>query len=356
MTHKLEHEGPFHRWEDARSKKIEIERQIDRHEYAPKADRAVPLQQYIESLLAADKKLRQTSREAYESRLRVHIQGTKFGETPIGQITPPRLRDYWGNLDIGNGALLSLYQLLAKTFNAAVAEGLFSVSPFRRAKIGSPSKERQKEIEPLPAEHIEALADAAETPRDRIAILLGGYCGLRAGEVGGLRVQDIDFLARRLSIQQATYRTRKTRGVGALKTKYSRRKISIPEFLLEEIARYLETNPPAPDGRIMYTRDFGELEHIRLNKVVHAAAKRAGLPPVHFHLLRHTCAALLIKQGIMPKQIQSYMGHSSIRVTMDIYGHLYDQAGEEIATKMQDIRAEALNGGKVVRLPVQGGA
>jgi len=65
-----------------------------------------------------------------------------------------------------------------------------------------------------------------------------------------------------------------------------------------------------------------------------ADLKRARLPKIRFHDLRHTFASLLIAQGEHPKYIQTQMGHSSISITMDIYGHLMESVNKESATKL----------------------
>jgi integrase len=330
----------FRRSDDARSFKLDIERTIDRREYVAEADRAVPLQSYLAGILASSTELRPSSLDVYGATLRHHIQGTRLGESPIGRISSTLLREYWASLAIGNGARRSLYQLLAKAFNAAVRDGIFAVSPFRRAGIKSPSKSRQKEIHPLGPGEIEALADAARGRKERLAILLMGYAGLRAGEVGGLRVQDVDFLKRSISVRQAAWRVNGERGVGPVKTAYSRRSLRIPNFLVDELSAYLRDHNTAPDGRILHGRNFAPIEHIVVNKMVHAAAKRAGLPPVHAHALRHSCAAMLIKHGAHPKAIQAFMGHSSISVTMDVYGHLLPGGGEELAAGLEKMRAD----------------
>jgi integrase len=72
------------------------------------------------------------------------------------------------------------------------------------------------------------------------------------------------------------------------------------------------------------------------------ALARAGLPAqVRCQDLRHTCAALLIVQGPHPKAIQAHLGHSSIRVTMDRYGHLFPDALEQLADHLDAARAAA---------------
>jgi len=67
------------------------------------------------------------------------------------------------------------------------------------------------------------------------------------------------------------------------------------------------------------------------------AVERAGLPPLRFHDLRHTCAALLIAQGAHPKAICERLGHSGIDVTMDTYGHLFASVAEALAEALDEL-------------------
>jgi integrase len=64
------------------------------------------------------------------------------------------------------------------------------------------------------------------------------------------------------------------------------------------------------------------------------ALRRSKLPKIRFHNLRHTYASLLIDQGENPKYIQNQLGHSSIQVTMDIYGHLLKNVNQEAASRL----------------------
>jgi integrase len=67
-------------------------------------------------------------------------------------------------------------------------------------------------------------------------------------------------------------------------------------------------------------------------RVWHPAVARAELPKgLRFHDLRYTCAALLIKQGVHPKAVQRHLGHTSFVLTMDRYGHLYDDDVSRVA-------------------------
>ncbi len=68
--------------------------------------------------------------------------------------------------------------------------------------------------------------------------------------------------------------------------------------------------------------------------------KRAGLPPMRFHDLRHTCATLLLSQGVHPKLVQELLGHATIAITLDTYSHVLPGMGDWVAKAMQDALAD----------------
>ena len=77
-----------------------------------------------------------------------------------------------------------------------------------------------------------------------------------------------------------------------------------------------------------------------LRKAFHRCLKQAGIRQVRFHDLRHTYASQLIRKGAHPKYIQEQMGHSSIQVTLDIYGHLFGGEYRHLASRLDDPRLD----------------
>src|SRR5205807_8131462 len=134
----------------------------------------------------------------------------------------------------------------------AVTDEIIDASPIKRSGIKQPAKGRREEIIPLTVDELERLADAAgkSHQRDRLAVLLMGYGGLRAGETGGLRVQDVDFAKCKLSIRQQIVQTHREKHVAPLKTKSARRTIEVACSVTKELKSYVQKNPPCPDGRI----------------------------------------------------------------------------------------------------------
>lgn len=118
-------------------------------------------------------------------------------------------------------------------------------------------------------------------------------------------------------------------------------RITVPRFLAqmlgEHIGRY-----PSPDGWVSTAAKGGPVHHHNFRHRHYArAVEAASLPGVRFHDLRHTCAALLIAAGRHLEEVKTYLGHSSIRVTSDRYGHLFPEARAAIADALDATYREA---------------
>lgn len=338
---------------DAETYRRGIEQAVSAGEYVAKSDREVPLRDYVGRLLDSSWNLAPSTLADQRATFRRYID-SPLGHRPVGQITKAEVERFVADLigsenGQGRGRTIAVYELLAKVFNAALREGVLNRSPL--SGVQRPTRKTKRAV-PLDPGTVEALAEAID-PRYRPAVLLGAYAGLRAGEIGGLRIQDVDFARARIQVEQQVRTVDGTAEVAGLKTDASRRQITVPASVAEELARYVESFPPAEDGRIFVAAKGGLVDHETLNKALRRAAKRIGVE-THFHELRHTCAALLIAQGSHPKQVQAQLGHSSITITFDTYGHLFPNLAEEQAVKLEDVRQGALGGGKVV--PIQSAA
>lgn len=108
-------------------------------------------------------------------------------------------------------------------------------------------------MRPLSLEEVALLASGAANERDALCIKIGAFIGLRGGEVGGLRVEDIDPVANRVHVRQNATLTSQGRRVGSLKTRASRRSLPVAPSLVQEAQRYIESVGPADDGLVFHT-------------------------------------------------------------------------------------------------------
>jgi integrase len=316
---------------------------------------AMPTLQDYALQLASSKDLSSGSRRFYATAIRTHVGGTKLGRLPLNQIRPIDVQTWWDSLDAGDGARRAALRTVGKTLAMAERLGIIQANPLKRTLIRGPGRRRHKELTILEPAQVQKLAAHASSDLARVCILVAAYGGFRAGEVGGLRVQDVDFDSCRVSVRQATYRNGGDAGIGPTKTMGSQRTIKLARQACDALRDYVSRVEPWKDGRIFYSNapgyKGGTIDHIGLNRWTQQAAKRAGLPPVNFHALRHTCAALLIRAGVPVKAIQHQLGHTNITMTMQVYGHLMAGFDEPVGAALEAAFEEGRSG-KIVRLPV----
>ena len=164
---------------------------------------------------------------------------------------------------------------------------------------------------------------------------------------------DLDLVKGKLTIQQALQRTKRQRSerdrqaaysLQPPKTASSRRTIEIPPVTVEALRRHQGNQEELKaiagkdwsDSRLVFTTAKGTpLDTSNILHHFQEVLKTAGLPRVRFYDLRHTHASLLIAEGVHPKKIAERLGHSSITLTMDTYGHLFDGSDNESAERME---------------------
>jgi integrase len=183
-------------------------------------------------------------------------------------------------------------------------------------------------------------------------IYTAAYAGLRAGEIGALRVERLNLLAGTLEVAASLWEGKGQLVIGPPKSG-KRRTLTIPRFLADMLGEHLGTFPTtngyvftSTEGEILRHRNFYD-RHFK------PAVREAGLPDrLRFHDLRHTCAALLVADGRHMEEVKDYLGHSTIRITSDRYGHLFPRARQELADGLDAIYAAASKGASTRRSAV----
>ena len=160
----------------------------------------------------------------------------------------------------------------------------------------------------------------------RIIFLMLFWLGCRVGELLALTESDIDLEGGTVSISKTYFRRNKTDYITAPKTESSNRKITIPQFLQDEIKQFLDRQYELmPEERIFPITDRA------IQKKMKQKTEQAKLKPIRVHDLRHSHIALLIEKGMQPVVIAQRVGHDSVNTTMNIYGHLYPNKQKQVA-------------------------
>lgn len=294
--------------------------------------------------------------EGYESSLRVHLT-PEFGEQYLTEITrkaidsfvadwvsagprfkerlrlarelerqrarrerrdPRAVRLGHNPKTIGN-ALVPLREMLGH----AVEWGFLSANPAERVR--RPRVERNHdEMQALDAAQVRRLLASASADA-RTPLLCAVTTGMRRGELLGLKWGDVDWSGRRIWVRRSVgpdgrFQQPKTRG--------SVRAIALTPTLISTLRLHRMASSFKGEDDLIFPSESGTPLDGRnmVRRYFEPALRKAGLPRIRFHDLRHTFASLLIAQGEHPKLIAEQLGHASIQITLDRYGHLMDQS------------------------------
>lgn len=262
-----------------------------------------------------------------------------LGRRPLNSLTPEEIRRWLAALEAAGKApatVAKAWQIFSAMVGQAVDDGRIARSPLPR-RPGLPAPDR-RDMHILTPDEVAVLADAID-PRYRMLVVLAGYSGMRWGEVAGLRVENVDLLRRQVRVAATLTDVRGVVALGPPKTKRSARTITLPRSVAQELGEHIGRFPG--DGFLFTGPEGGPLRVSNFRRRAWAPAVReAGLEPLTFHDLRHTHAAWLIAAGEHAKLIADRLGHSSIGVTMNTYGHLMPGLDEQAADRL-DVHAAA---------------
>jgi integrase len=314
------------------------------HESVPNAD--ITFDAWSREWLGFSIHLKPKTQVGYQSLLRARILPT-FGALPLGTIEGLAIRRWVAEMH-GEGLSASRvkqsHQVLRQILSSAIDCGLLDHNPCQGVKL---PRDARSEMACLTAEEVEHLTAVVPAPyRPLIHVL--AYGGLRWGEATALRRHRCDLVGGRLIVAESLADVNGRAVFGQTKT-YRVRKTWIPTFLVEELRAHLEGVDSGPDVLLFTALRGGPLRTANFRqRVWWPALDAAGLPrSIRIHDLRHTCASLLIRQGVHPKAIQHHLGHSSINITMDRYGHLLPDQFDDLAARLDLVHADVTSAAPV---------
>jgi integrase len=286
------------------------------------------------TLAASDRK--EATRSLYASLSRKHIEAGVIGPVPLAKLRPSDVEKLilaLRSAKLADSTIRSIYTVLRLGLDGAVRDGLLARNP--AASVQRPGVVR-KEAAHLDPQQVSQLLTAAESSRYHTALLLIAATGLRRGEALALRwSDDVDLDAGTLRVRETVQRIDGKLSTGPVKTDRSRRTIPLSPALVALLRRHrvtqLEERMRAAnqwaDTGLVFTTDLGRVVEPRnLLRVVEAAAKRIGADKVGAHTLRHSAATAWLEAGVHIRQVSDLLGHSSVAITGDVYGHGSDQS------------------------------
>lgn len=301
--------------------------------------------EFAEQWLKDQHHLKPKTLHGYRSKLET-VLIPRIGNLPLSSMTQRRMQDLFNELaeHYGPHSLQGFRIVARRIMNSAIEQDLVRKNPFVGLKLPTPQK---KKMQVLTAAQVEALA-AALPPRNQTMIRFAAWTGLRSGELAALRVGDFSEDLSTVRVTRNVADVAGTLHEGTTKNRQNRT-VGVPGSLRDELREHLALVHPTGTTAESYVfpgDKGGVLRMANFYRRNYRPAVKQALPEellgMTFHDLRHTCAALLIGLGAHPKEIADRLGHSSINVTMDTYGHIFPDRHEA----MTNLIDEAMRGAK----------
>ena len=289
--------------------------------------------------------------DSYQSHIEKQIK-PRLGDLALKRLSSSNIQQFinWclkqGNANTGGGlstkSVRNIIVVLSSALAQAVREGLLASNPVSLVKR---PKLQRKPIAALSPADLRQLLDAARDDKYHAAYALAVFCGLRRGELLGLRWKDIDRKERLLKVEQEVVRVNAPGGPHKTelifqppKTEAGRRIIPIPDYAYEALQRYRKQQAVFEvlifhrgDGRPLDPASFVRDRYKPL-------LARAGLPDATLHALRHAYATNLISEiGEDPKTVQALLGHSEVGTTLNIYAKAVGDAKKRAASRLNGL-------------------
>ncbi len=192
-------------------------------------------------------------------------------------------------------------------------------------------------MQALASGQVVQLLETARGDRLEALYVLAVTTGLRQGELLGLQWEDVDLAGAALHVRHTLHELNGRLWIGEPKTRRARRQVDLPSIAVVALQDHRERMliEGHSDGLVFCDTQGGPLRKSNLlRRSFLPLLKRAGLPTIRFHDLRHTAATLLLAQGVHPKIVQERLGHSQISLTLDTYSHVLPGMGREAASKL----------------------
>ncbi|AGW40998.1 phage-related integrase [Leifsonia xyli subsp. cynodontis DSM 46306] len=274
--------------------------------------------------------LKPSAYRVLEITWRLHVE-PQWGNVQLVRIEHSAVQEWVTKLSAKRSASVTLraYGILAGILDVAVKDRRVVHNAARGVNL---LRKGKKAHVYLTHEQVDALAREAGQHATLIRML--AYTGMRWGEASGLRVKHLDMLRRRLQIDENAVKVGKEVIVGTPKS-HKARSVPFPQFLAEGLAKQCDGKTREQlvvgDGRNhITTPDWSGGWFVY-------AKKRSGVPiELTIHDLRHTAASLSIAAGANVKAVQRMLGHASAAMTLDVYGHLFDDDLDTVSAALHN--------------------
>jgi integrase len=280
---------------------------------------------------------------SYSQTVTLHLKPS-LGRTPVSKLRPDQVQTFL-NAKLASGlsprSVGIIHAVLRQALNQALRWGIVHRNV---ATLVTPPSVPRARIQPLDPQQARLFLDAVQGDRLDALYSVAVALGLRLGEILGLRWSDVDLETGTIRVAQALQRVGGRLTFVEPKSERSRRTIPMPPLVARALrahrSRQLEERlaggPAWNEFDLVFTTTVGTpLDARNVTRRFQSALELAGLPRLRFHDLRHTCATLLLAEGVPARVVMETLGHSQISLTMNTYAHVLPPLQRQAAERME---------------------
>lgn len=293
------------------------------------------------TLEASDRK--RSTKDTYTILLRTHALTDPIATIPLGRLAASDIEQFILRLrakGLSTSTIRQTDTVLRQVLDTAVRDGILASNPaamLKRPTVVS------AEATALAPHQVAALLAAAYGSRYEPLLRVLAATGLRRGEALALRWSDIDLGRRLLTVRGTLTRTASGLEIQPPKTERSRRTIPISTATTNvlksvqatQLDRRTQCGTTWIETGLVFTTEFGQpVDPRNASRAMTIAARKAGLAGVGIHTLRHTAASTMLEAGVPLRTVSEILGHASVQVTGDIYGHVSSEGARAAVDRL----------------------
>ena len=289
---------------------------------------------YMEDMAA---RLKQSTLLTKKTVLQTHILPF-FDNKPINEIKASDVRRWQAKLMSSPNNYSQTYLKKINTeLNSIInyAKRFYDLNTNPCGKAGTIGKAKAEEMDYWTYDEYIAFREGVkDKPLSYICFEVLYWTGMREGELLALSLADIDFDNKTISINRTYLRIEGKDVFTSPKTRKSKRKIPIPDFLCQELSDYIQSRYmlDADERLFPVTKSYLSHEMIR-------GCKNTGVKKIRIHDIRHSHASLLINQGCDALMLADRLGHEKVSTTLNTYSHLFPHKQQELVHSLESLQA-----------------
>lgn len=275
-------------------------------------------------------KLSPTTIQGYRNYINKHILPS-LGHFKLSELKPLQIEAFYQKKikeGLNPKTVIQMHSILHKAFDVAVKNQLIAINPCDR--VDRPNTEKFK-INVYNEEKFNKLLDAVKDTYFELPVLLAGMCGLRRGEILGLRWKDLDLKNGTITVEQTAVVAERKIIVKKPKSETSKRTFAIPEAIIPILEKKKGIGLVCPGYK------GGTMNGSTFSRLFKDFLKKNNLEHIRFHDLRHFNATMMLKYGVSDKEASVRLGHSDPSITRTIYQQVLKDMDKESANKLNNV-------------------